>query len=225
MRAATHLNERNNPFVLPGDDRPHDVDRPLPDGSGAARALAQRPLDLVRRLCSKARPSHVDAPGSASSRKRRLRLPRRADDRGGDRPAAPDALGRGPAAGSRCASSGRPPARPVVRSWSETTARFALQGRGTPAPWAPPERFVERGSYRFVRSPMYLGVILLILGQALLLGPRDPLRVGRRGVADLRGVARDLGGAAAAPPLRRVVRRLPAARPPLAPTRPRSPRY
>jgi len=52
----------------------------------------------------------------------------------------------------------------------ETTARFALQGRGTPAPWAPPERFVERGSYRFVRSPMYLGVILLILGQAFLLG-------------------------------------------------------
>jgi protein-S-isoprenylcysteine O-methyltransferase Ste14 len=52
----------------------------------------------------------------------------------------------------------------------ETTARFALQGRGTPAPWAPPERFVERGSYRFVRSPMYLGVILLVVGQALLLG-------------------------------------------------------
>ena len=52
----------------------------------------------------------------------------------------------------------------------ETTTRFALQGRGTPAPWAPPERFVERGSYRFVRSPMYLVVILLILGQALLLG-------------------------------------------------------
>jgi len=52
----------------------------------------------------------------------------------------------------------------------ETTARFALQGRGTPAPWAPPQRFVERGSYRFVRSPMYLGVILLIVGQGLLLG-------------------------------------------------------
>jgi protein-S-isoprenylcysteine O-methyltransferase Ste14 len=52
----------------------------------------------------------------------------------------------------------------------ETTARFALQGRGTPAPWAPPDRFVERGSYRFVRSPMYLGVILLIVGQGLLLG-------------------------------------------------------
>jgi protein-S-isoprenylcysteine O-methyltransferase Ste14 len=52
----------------------------------------------------------------------------------------------------------------------ETTARFAFQGHGTPAPWAPPQRFVERGSYRLVRSPMYLGVLLLVLGQALLLG-------------------------------------------------------
>jgi protein-S-isoprenylcysteine O-methyltransferase Ste14 len=52
----------------------------------------------------------------------------------------------------------------------ETTARFAFHGRGTPAPWAPPERFVERGSYRFVRSPMYVGVLLLIIGQGLLLG-------------------------------------------------------
>ena len=52
----------------------------------------------------------------------------------------------------------------------ETTTRFALQGRGTPAPWAPPERFVVRGSYRLTRNPMYVGVIALIAGQALLLG-------------------------------------------------------
>jgi protein-S-isoprenylcysteine O-methyltransferase Ste14 len=52
----------------------------------------------------------------------------------------------------------------------ETTTRFALQGRGTPAPWAPPERFVARGSYRLTRNPMYVGVIALIVGQALLLG-------------------------------------------------------
>lgn len=52
----------------------------------------------------------------------------------------------------------------------EATARFALQGRGTPAPWAPPERFVVRGSYRFTRNPMYVGVLALIIGQALLLG-------------------------------------------------------
>jgi len=52
----------------------------------------------------------------------------------------------------------------------ETTARFAVQGRGTPAPWAPPERFVARGSYRVTRNPMYVGVIALIVGQAILLG-------------------------------------------------------
>ena len=52
----------------------------------------------------------------------------------------------------------------------ETTARFALQGRGTPAPWAPPERFVARGTYRLTRNPMYVGVLALIVGQALLLG-------------------------------------------------------
>ena len=52
----------------------------------------------------------------------------------------------------------------------ETTARFALEGRGTPAPFAAPERFVVRGSYRVVRNPMYVGVLALIFGQALLLG-------------------------------------------------------
>jgi protein-S-isoprenylcysteine O-methyltransferase Ste14 len=52
----------------------------------------------------------------------------------------------------------------------EAFARFALEGRGTPMPWAPPERFVVRGTYRFVRNPMYVGVVALILGQALLLG-------------------------------------------------------
>jgi protein-S-isoprenylcysteine O-methyltransferase Ste14 len=52
----------------------------------------------------------------------------------------------------------------------EAFARFALEGRGTPMPWAPPTRFVARGSYRYVRNPMYVGVVALILGQALLLG-------------------------------------------------------
>ncbi len=51
----------------------------------------------------------------------------------------------------------------------ETTARFALEGRGTPVPFAPPDRFVARGSYRFVRNPMYVGVLAIIVGQALLL--------------------------------------------------------
>lgn len=49
-------------------------------------------------------------------------------------------------------------------------ARFALEGLGTPAPVAPPERLVVGGLYRFVRNPMYLAVAAVIVGQALLLG-------------------------------------------------------
>lgn len=52
----------------------------------------------------------------------------------------------------------------------ETFARFALQGLGTPAPIAPSQTLVVTGSYRFVRNPMYLAVLSLIIGQALLLG-------------------------------------------------------
>jgi protein-S-isoprenylcysteine O-methyltransferase Ste14 len=52
----------------------------------------------------------------------------------------------------------------------ETFARFALQGLGTPAPIAPTQSLVVTGSYRFVRNPMYVAVVLLILGQGLLLG-------------------------------------------------------
>ncbi len=52
----------------------------------------------------------------------------------------------------------------------ETFARFALQGRGTPAPIAPTKELVVTGSYRFVRNPMYVAVVSLILGQALSFG-------------------------------------------------------
>jgi protein-S-isoprenylcysteine O-methyltransferase Ste14 len=49
-------------------------------------------------------------------------------------------------------------------------ARFALQGLGTPAPVAPPRRLVVTGFYRHVRNPMYVAVLLLIVGQGLLFG-------------------------------------------------------
>jgi len=52
----------------------------------------------------------------------------------------------------------------------ETFARFALQGLGTPAPIAPTRTLVVTGSYRFVRNPMYVAVVSLILGQGLALG-------------------------------------------------------
>jgi protein-S-isoprenylcysteine O-methyltransferase Ste14 len=49
-------------------------------------------------------------------------------------------------------------------------ARFALEGLGTPAPVAPTERLVVGGVYRFVRNPMYLAVLAVIVGQALFFG-------------------------------------------------------
>lgn len=49
-------------------------------------------------------------------------------------------------------------------------ARFVVEGLGTPAPVAPPERLVVGGLYRHVRNPMYLAVETAIIGQALLLG-------------------------------------------------------
>ncbi|MEP7241709.1 MAG: isoprenylcysteine carboxylmethyltransferase family protein [Devosia sp.] len=52
----------------------------------------------------------------------------------------------------------------------ETFSRFAIEGLGTPAPIAPTRTLVVTGSYRFVRNPMYLAVVSLIFGHALLLG-------------------------------------------------------
>lgn len=47
--------------------------------------------------------------------------------------------------------------------------QFVVEGVGTPAPVAPTERLVVRGLYRYVRNPMYLAVLALIIGQALML--------------------------------------------------------
>jgi protein-S-isoprenylcysteine O-methyltransferase Ste14 len=45
---------------------------------------------------------------------------------------------------------------------------FALIGGGTPAPIAPTKTLVVKGLHRFVRNPMYIGVALIIAGQAWL---------------------------------------------------------
>jgi protein-S-isoprenylcysteine O-methyltransferase Ste14 len=47
--------------------------------------------------------------------------------------------------------------------------RFALEGRGTPAPVVPPDQLVVSGLYRYVRNPMYVALLSIVLGQALLL--------------------------------------------------------
>jgi protein-S-isoprenylcysteine O-methyltransferase Ste14 len=48
--------------------------------------------------------------------------------------------------------------------------RFVVEGVGTPAPIAPTQMLVVGGLYRYVRNPMYLAVIAVIVGQALVLG-------------------------------------------------------
>lgn len=50
----------------------------------------------------------------------------------------------------------------------ECFVRFVRQGGGTPAPLAPTERLVVSGPYRWVRNPMYVGMVSVILGQAAL---------------------------------------------------------
>jgi protein-S-isoprenylcysteine O-methyltransferase Ste14 len=44
---------------------------------------------------------------------------------------------------------------------------FAWRGIGTPAPFDPPRRLVVSGLYRWVRNPMYIGLGVLLLGEAI----------------------------------------------------------
>jgi len=60
----------------------------------------------------------------------------------------------------------------------EAFLRFALKGIGTPAPVFPTKHLVVTGSYRFVRNPMYVAVLSLILGHALLFGDVEVLVYG-----------------------------------------------
>jgi protein-S-isoprenylcysteine O-methyltransferase Ste14 len=45
---------------------------------------------------------------------------------------------------------------------------FGTVGRGTPAPIDPPKQLVARGLYKYSRNPMYVGVLTVILGFAVL---------------------------------------------------------
>lgn len=44
---------------------------------------------------------------------------------------------------------------------------FTFAGKGTPAPFDPPKEMVVRGLYRYVRNPMYVAALLLIVGVAI----------------------------------------------------------
>jgi protein-S-isoprenylcysteine O-methyltransferase Ste14 len=46
--------------------------------------------------------------------------------------------------------------------------RFATEGKGTPAPVSPTRFLVRRRLYQKVRNPMYVGVLLILFGEALV---------------------------------------------------------
>jgi protein-S-isoprenylcysteine O-methyltransferase Ste14 len=52
---------------------------------------------------------------------------------------------------------------------------FAVVGRGTPGPWDPPRHFVAVDPYRWVRNPIYVSALLVVLGEAWLFGSRSLL--------------------------------------------------
>jgi protein-S-isoprenylcysteine O-methyltransferase Ste14 len=56
----------------------------------------------------------------------------------------------------------------VILLWSFWN--FLIQGRGTPAPIDPPKELVAVGFYRYVRNPMYFGVLLILIGHFLWFG-------------------------------------------------------
>ncbi len=49
---------------------------------------------------------------------------------------------------------------------------FATFGRGTPAPIDAPQKLVVRGLYRLTRNPMYVGVLIVIVGWAVMFRAR-----------------------------------------------------
>ena len=47
---------------------------------------------------------------------------------------------------------------------------FVRQGKGTPVPVDPPQHLVVSGLYCYVRNPMYVGAVLVVLAEALYFG-------------------------------------------------------
>jgi protein-S-isoprenylcysteine O-methyltransferase Ste14 len=54
----------------------------------------------------------------------------------------------------------------------ESVGRFIFAGRGTLMPTVPTEHLVVSGFYRRVRNPMYVGVMLALVGEAILFESR-----------------------------------------------------
>jgi protein-S-isoprenylcysteine O-methyltransferase Ste14 len=53
-----------------------------------------------------------------------------------------------------------------------TCRLFVTVGKGTPAPWDPPQKLVVEGPYRYLRNPMITSVLFLLAAEALFFGSR-----------------------------------------------------
>lgn len=51
----------------------------------------------------------------------------------------------------------------VIYSWC--LLDFIVRGRGIPLPIDHPKRLVVHGLYRYVRNPMYLGILFILMGE------------------------------------------------------------
>jgi protein-S-isoprenylcysteine O-methyltransferase Ste14 len=54
---------------------------------------------------------------------------------------------------------------------------FGWTGRGTPAPFIPPQRLVVTGFYRYVRNPMYVGFAAGWIGLWIVFGRANPAAI------------------------------------------------
>jgi protein-S-isoprenylcysteine O-methyltransferase Ste14 len=48
-----------------------------------------------------------------------------------------------------------------------TISLFIRIGKGTLAPWSPPNKLITNGIYRYVRNPMIMGVLTVLIGESI----------------------------------------------------------
>jgi len=53
--------------------------------------------------------------------------------------------------------------------------QFAFEGRGTLSPIDPTKRLVIKGLYKYSRNPMYVGVVLILIGETIFFTSRSLL--------------------------------------------------
>jgi len=54
--------------------------------------------------------------------------------------------------------------------WLYCAGLFHFIGKGTPIPTSPPKKLVIKGLYRYTRNPMYLSILIIMLGLFFFFG-------------------------------------------------------